>query len=648
MARLITRLKDAGLGSNEVIGRINHEVAPRDLATASPYDSGLGDPHTPGARKPEPCRSTAVIDGPSLAHYIFRLCEDANEITDHHLSPATTYDDCAVKAVRWLRDLRAFGFDMYVLELGRLVIFRALTTASAAIFFDGMLPAAKKGIRVSRMQGYVNNQKLFHSLHEDAQKLCQQPGPKSQSIWKLPQLRAARRSLPPPPFLVAAVLEAIIDSEFNETVYMVPDEADRFCVAAALDLCSEPTSKGVNIFTNDSDLIIFDSGDRTRIVLFNELRMQSNDHCTELSSTVFWPARIRSTCPDLLQAAFHMAQNPKLSFGQVQEYIMPPEQMMSLDAYKDFHNEYQLDTQTLDYHRLKMNSQQRLLLCSLDPRVSEIVYEAKALESDPSKTEVDVYLPFVLEDPQRRSAWHVGSRFRHSAYALLLLHYAHQRPDIVVNEWRRSGPGVTATKLRDLCSLKLVCELHSFIQSMEGVALQHTELTEVERWRLFVLRCMLINMAEKEMPAPLPEQLIVILRSGSDYGWQVAQILALYSATYHSLRMLKQILHYVSSLRELTVMKSRLGDCLRDLPGVADFFASDGLSEEKGSAKWSQLISDSLEGLHRPVETELNAKKKDRRRRSRAKDVSRMETVEESGVEAAARSSNPFAALTAE
>lgn len=91
-------------------------------------------------------------------------------------------------------------------------------------------------------------------------------------------LQRAKSKLPPPPFLVSAVIESLFGSEYADRMWVVDGEADAFCAAAAFEAARhQDAAVGITIFTNDSDLV--------RIASYPSslLHLSSNDASTQCS-----------------------------------------------------------------------------------------------------------------------------------------------------------------------------------------------------------------------------------------------------------------------------------------------------------------------------------------------------------------------------
>lgn len=100
------------------------------------------------------------------------------------------------------------------------------------------------------------------------------------------RLQAAKNRLSPPPFLVSAVIESLLDSEYADRTWVVDGEADGFCAAAAYEQArGNNPRKGIAIFTNDSDLV--------RITMDTNPPMYLNrdDAATQYFLILMWPLK---------------------------------------------------------------------------------------------------------------------------------------------------------------------------------------------------------------------------------------------------------------------------------------------------------------------------------------------------------------------
>lgn len=143
--------------------------------------------------------------------------------------------------------------------------------AREAIYFDGILPEHKKETRLQRLQAYIDKLVVFKAIHDGLAKAAKNARSGIPPKQMETQLERAQRSLPPPPFLVFAVVEALLDSVYANRTCVVDGEADDFCAARAMDLALAGDQTQVSIFTNDSDLMLFNFDRHVRIVQISEM-----------------------------------------------------------------------------------------------------------------------------------------------------------------------------------------------------------------------------------------------------------------------------------------------------------------------------------------------------------------------------------------
>ena len=89
-------------------------------------------------------------------------------------------------------------------------------------------------------------------------------------------------------------------------VFVVPDEADRFCVAAApATVSTSRDDMGVAILANDCVVFVFDAGERTIVVPLDYLAVREHDEGTSLSGCEVWPAQLAKSLdlPNLIELA---------------------------------------------------------------------------------------------------------------------------------------------------------------------------------------------------------------------------------------------------------------------------------------------------------------------------------------------------------
>jgi len=397
-------------------------------------------------------------------------------------------------------------------------------------------------------------------------------------------MNKARRETPPPAFLVAVVIEALLSSRYADLCFVVPDEADRYCVAAARQVSAMACGVGVSIWTNDSDLVVFDTGAQTTVVMFNDLveTAQRAGQGSVISGTEYKRRDILQKYQlfGLLEVAFLLKINRATTFA---EAARSKNNALGHAGFAAFAREYQLENQHLQYQVLCTDSSQRMLANGLDARLSEMVYQLKGKEGLPSD-EIDMYLPFLLEDPRKASAWHIGTHWRTVAYKVLCI--AQECASASIQEYKRHASRVAGTKV-SLSDSADVDDALLHAQQWLNSALVKGERgphTEVERWRFLIMELTVQDMQQQAITVtPTLEDITTVLMGRPTSRWDVSHLSARYQAMYYSMRLCWQALRYVKGINGAGHSPRRAVDdsesgfglllfTLHSLPGIADFF----------------------------------------------------------------------------
>ncbi|KAI6819527.1 hypothetical protein KC367_g6567 [Hortaea werneckii] len=611
--RLLTRLKDAGVAPFKELGR-----------------SGQA-PHT-----------IAIIDGPSFAHYVLYTLQIRSQ-TRNGLEPNITYAQCATEAVKLLRMLEEHGF-----KIGE-------------IFFDGALPASKRDVRLQRLAAYAAKLTVYKRIYNDKLLIAG-----AQDVWNIPELRRARNELAPPPFLVSAVLEGLLETtcDFREKVFVVPDEADRFCVAAAwASLSTSQDDMGVAIMANDSDLFVFDAGEWTRVIPLNDLAVHEQDNATSLSGSEVWPAQLAKSLelPNLIELAYLMEQHSTLSMRECRARINTGKKL-SNDEFTAFAAQYQLTDQPHILEKLHHNNDERVLFASLDARIAELVQQVVSLREDnsPSADEVDMFLPFLFEDPAKASAWRIGSGVRKLSYEVLL--YAAGRKSITVMEYKRAAEHVSATRLQDWEPETLSTRLTECGAAIRGYRdascwQERSDRSGGSHWLTLIAHMLMSEFVQEGWPFPAPRDLVGVLLGKPCKSWIVLHLSAQYQAMFYSLRMLNQILAYIQKAFcggwEKKGFRQGLlesMDQLADMPKI-EVLLEPTLTTRESEDRWLGAVERMLSALDpnwRPPEEQEKTPNGRKRRRKEIDRKDKRATGERQSKEHKSRGANPFAALEAE
>jgi hypothetical protein len=520
-------------------------------------------------------RSTAIIDGPGLAHFIYyKLCESSEK------SGSITYAACASETIKWLDQLREFEFDI------------------EALLFDGALPPSKKDVRIERVQAYVTKLHAFKQL----------------STTNLSSISTElRKSLPPPPFLVFAVVEELLrHPHYGPVTYVVPGEADPYCVAAALELAGKDPERVVTIFSDDADLLVYNPGLNTRVIALRDLSESEFEGTLSWSATEQWPGRLASSAKfpleDLVKPAWFMSQDLHCTLEQA----LSKSTIEPTDAdFAAFAETFSVSAESAQWSLLKASPTLKTSLVALDSRVSELVLQVQttattdavssAVSAPPSG--LRIYLPFLHDDPTRTPAWNVSTHLRNLAYSILLSHYSSSQS---VQEYRRSGSRIVSTLLDPLTASSIVtqvAELASYISKALTLANQKS-LNERDAWKYFAMQVVLRYLNAESMALPGLEEVVGALTGRKARKWTGVHLAAQWQAAFYALRMIRQILLVVNDHQEdgkrnengcLRTALQELKAGLESLPRIVDFFSETLETERRGKEEtWRQIVSSLL------------------------------------------------------
>lgn len=400
---------------------------------------------------------------------------------------------------------------------------------SAAIYFDGSLPAYKHPERLQRLQQQVN---LLQSY-----KFRTRP-------------TAKKNQAPAPAFLVAAAIESLTSSRFKHVVHIVRGEADPYCAALARAI------DGV-VFTGDSDLLVHDLGPCGAVVYFSSIQTQLGLPDIPVRAVGYWPAQI-------IQDLGVKGSLVPLAFAIQKDCYRPLKSSVSAsrgydqktDEYIAFSQQYVAIPQhsipkdpTFLHSELAIIPHYARQLRAIDPRLSELI--VSALDNKEDHACLSIYLPFLTEDPERAAAWNIGKPSRTLAYSILLSSHASTRHGIKVKEHIRRSQRIAEHIITPLSAAEIIPSSPSIANTFHNLTSPQPSLSIEKKWRLFSLFTLCTALLEQDKPVPSKALLISLLsqrRSQSsppasqrhDQIWSHTHLSAQFEAAIYSLRILKQ------------------------------------------------------------------------------------------------------------
>ncbi|KAK5169698.1 uncharacterized protein LTR77_005676 [Saxophila tyrrhenica] len=568
------------------------------------YGSYTSIPQTKSRRND---RIAAVIDGPSLAHSLYR--HGNYQSGKDGIVAQCDHRAIGKAAVAWLDRLRSYGFEI------------------EGIYFDAALPAYKTQIRLDRMQGYVNRLINFKQNHDQISKSRQVPGFSHLDSRAYRALEKARDGLPPPPFLVFAVVEALLRSRYAERTWCVDGEADGYCAAAAEEAGGKKGGRGSVVFTNDSDLVLFNFQAEVKVALINEMKETGGPEGNRLELYQFDPAafKVNGQAPDLVACAFYMKEQQ----GTLAEALRQSDlaELVS-EEYAAFRDLYDIRRWSAKLNEQRARRQEGRDVLPMDSRISEPICQARSRHT--RDDHLAMYLPVLFEDPTRSTAWKIGSSFREAAQMIILS--ASRATSLL--EYRRSGIRTVPARVEKVSIQaidKHLRNLEAFLGGCSAVA-----LTGFERWRYLVMQLALQDMLEQDIALPAKNDIAEVLAGEPQRTWQLVHLSAQFQAQYYSVRMLQQVWRWwegETSPDDQIVVSDRLKDVLEGLPVIVDFSSSSvSAGSDVSRIQWQQLADELLESLSLGSDTSMLEDGEDGDR----------DTAE---VPDASMANNPFAAL---
>lgn len=375
--------------------------------------------------------------------------------------------------------------------------------------------------------------------------------------------------LNPAPFLVNAVIEALFrDADLSAITRIVPGEADPYCARDARE-------RNAVILTSDSDLLLYDLGTDGAVLFLKHIVPIDDGIGITLSLTQYRPRDIanRLKLPDLLGLGFVLSRGQYRSLPLVLEQLKVCD--LSSEDFAAFTAPYSaapLETPLLLPDTDNGPHLQLFLESQLDPRVSELLQSFGIPQLRPAPEALIMYLPPLMDDPHRASAWTMSVTIRKMAVSLLCLL---DKSLETCTEFDRRGTRVTGTTeplLRPETTAQAIASLLSDLRSPLG-SIQ--DLPDTLKWRTRAARILLRTCREADKSMPSTDDLVdLITDKPRRMTWDVIHLQAQLQATLYSLRMLFQIAEFTSLQRTsgYTAAVKSLVEALVDLPGIADLF----------------------------------------------------------------------------
>ncbi|KAM7216009.1 XPG domain containing domain containing protein [Rhypophila decipiens] len=584
----------------------------------------------PHAERTKVSQSEIVIDGPSLAYYIYYFLK-GNLNNSPFDQPSNEL--LGQTALEWLNRIQSCGLTV------------------SAIYFDGFLPQVKREERLDRLLRLSSDLRIYFNQCPDGLPPKRKPGGQQQASWSATAKGMPKKPPPYPPFLVPAVLEALRSSEkYGPLTRLKPGEADVFCA-------QHVSRQGGIILTSDSDLLVHDLGRDGSVIFFADLEIELESK--SLTALLYRPLSISKSLKLNAGDGFsRLAHVLSMDHHITLEQAVERTRGEADTPYSAFTDQY-TSAEVISHAEVGDD-------ILLDPRISELVLQCLEKENcganEARERDIAMHLPFLTDSPLRTSAWEASRPTRELAYGILLSpEYASgQNPMLSVSEYRRLQVKSSGTKVEvPYTAVALDQEATKLIDTLTRI--RDTVGDTPGLWVILSIYEDIISTLSRGKARPLGLELLLQDTKGTlqQHSWNFVHFLAQVQATCYSLRMVQQIIDFKKqpkNKREISATVVRLGVHLRGLPRLTDFPAIKDFLEllrsvrgGEGMSVLAKLCSDSDENVQHMVKSIQNPQPEGRRKGNRGnRGTKRKSTTSHGGGERPkAASRNPFAVLEA-
>lgn len=439
---------------------------------------------------------------------------------------------------------------------------------SRAIYFDGYLPTSKRLVRMERMMKNTTKLNMAYAAWPQGYVVrC----PRLQGISDVHLFKSGRlegKHYLDPTFLVPAVVDAIRQrSKYEGIVHVVPGEADGYCAGYV-------ARHGGVILTSDSDLLAHDIANG-KVVFLRDIYMDAD---STLLAATFTPRNIyrRLGLPNSTKSCrfayelklSHNATLPKL----LQACVKP---IVDEIGFGEFCRQYAchegLPLPTMACGHV-------VSLTGMDPRISELMIQFGGMQHgfDGHCREYKIFLPILMEDPSKGSAWEQSTPVRQLAYTIAgwaLLASSTKS----VQEYRRvqslGQRGRTVNLLSKETATSCISELCDIIAQVKASAAGKLS------WYWIIL-CSILNIREcrehekySHVLGMLCEGTDKVPHQSCSTSWDLIHFVAQLQAGLYSLRTLHQVLNTLSGdlMDALPADLRKLRQCLSYLPELNEY-----------------------------------------------------------------------------
>lgn len=376
---------------------------------------------------------------------------------------------------------------------------------------------------------------------------------KQLELFKIGQM-GTRPSIPPA-FVVPAIIDALrANAKYAPSVRLVPGEADMYCAKKATD-------DGGIIFTSDSDLLAHDLKDGL-VALFRDITMQDG----QLQAATFSPSEISRRLG--IDSPTRLAYERKNDKDKATDAIIRACKASPTDSkdYESFGQQYVFDG-TMDNAVAELG---HLKVGHLDPRLSEVI-----LQLSQSSADAKAFLPVLIENPERGSAWEPSSPIRQLAYSVAALVLPSRSK--AVQEYRRVHSLSQKGRRIELLDKTGVLDAAAAIIAA-STTFRHFPGKDSSLFWLSL--CLGLDIAECAAQGKYTHSLSMLkiqrdkpLRTTNGMPWDIVQLSSQLQAALYSFRMLQQVLD-ISGKSTHVILGTHapaMRELLKSLPSLAEY-----------------------------------------------------------------------------
>ncbi|KAL5412090.1 hypothetical protein PMIN04_010014 [Paraphaeosphaeria minitans] len=513
----------------------------------------------------------AIIDGPSLAYHAHKLAMAA--LDRGNVSRIPAYADVTFQALRWLRTLDGINIKV------------------KAILFDGALPQTKEAERITRTARY--NQQVNGLRSNFPSTTCPLPISLGSVSYS---------------FLAPALREALANSEYASVTRNVPGEADDWC---ALQATEKPASL---IVSDDTDLLLYDYSTDFRLLFYRDAEL--------------WPeTKFKGYSPSAICKELGLPNLTSFAYCLAHDSHSPESKLIgeanrvdtTSQTYLDFVKRYTVAPSAKDFF---FTNRTVSSLQTLDVRISEFIHQGLDSRLDPI-----VYLPFLVEDQHRASAWAHGQDLRAISYSIFTTDRSR------VQEHRRKAQKVSLQEIELYPPQELSTMMQGYAHNISAWVewTAERDVPYILIWPLFAIG---IVLPELKSAPPLALWLRV-LNADFDNTWDYIHLTASLHAALYSLRFLKQCIDVWLSIHSdetssLVPIASQVHADLQSMGPITELFIVPGQARKpQGDQELLQeLIAEvyASANVEVPIERVPNKKAKKQRREAGRKERRKQES----------------------